>query len=118
MLARIIKILINSLVFTLLIEIIVAKTLKIKEKKDLINIVLVNIVTNPIVVLFPYVIGLYFGIKCRYILLFMLELLTVLFEGLVYKKNLKYNKINPYIISIILNLCSYLIGDIINNIIY
>ena len=118
MLTRIIKILISSLVFTLIIELVIAKILKVKEKKDLINIVLVNIVTNPIVVLFPYVIGLYVGIKYRHISLFILELFAFLFEGLIYKKYFKYNRINPYVVSLILNLSSYLIGNIINNIIY
>lgn len=118
MLRMLIKILSNSLFFTILIELSVSIILKVKDKKDLLNIVLVNIVTNPIVVLFPYIIGLFYGLKYRLIMLLLLEIFAFVFEGYIYKKYLKYNKINPFILSLLLNISSYLLGDIINLIIY
>lgn len=118
MITKILTILINALFFTILIEVVVAFLLRVKEKKDLINVVLVNVVTNPIVVLFPYVIGMYHGNTYRYIALAILEVLTVIFEGFIYKKHLNYKKINPFLLALILNAASYFIGNIINNIIY
>ena len=43
-------VMIVCLIFTVLIEITTALILKINKKKDLLNIVLVNIMTNPLVV--------------------------------------------------------------------
>lgn len=107
-------IMIRSLLFTIIIEIIVALILKIKDKKDILNIILVNAITNPIVVTIPVYFNYEYGLKERNISLQILELLTLLFEGTIYKKYLKNKKINPYIISLILNLSSYLVGEIIN----
>ena len=118
MLTKILIILINALIITIVIELSLALILKVRVKKDIINIILVNIVTNPIVVLFPYLVGLRHDITYRYILLAILEIFAFLFEGYIYKKYLKYNKINPYILSLILNIASYTLGNIINNIIY
>ena len=109
-------IMVKCLICTIIIEIIIALILKIKDKNDLINIVLVNILTNPIVVSLPVYILMRYGRKNYYITFYSLEIITVLVEGFIYKKVLKYKKINPYIISLILNLGSYLIGEIINRI--
>jgi len=111
-------IIINSLFFTILIELCVALLLRIKNKKDIINIILVNVVTNPIVVLFPYIVGLHHGNTYRYITLLSLEIMAIIFEGFIYNKFLKYNKLNSYILSLILNIASYILGIFINNIIY
>jgi len=74
--------------------------------------------TNPIVVVIPYVVYLYYGIIYRYITLFILEILTVIVEGFTYKKVLKYNRINCYVLSLILNLSSYVIGIVISKILW
>lgn len=110
--------LLTCLILTIIIEVIIAYFLKVRVKKDYLNIILVNILTNPIVVLFPYIIYLYHGITIYYISLIILELLAVLSEGFIYQKVLKYKKYNYYLLSLILNLSSYLIGDLINYLIY
>lgn len=110
--------LITCLIITIIVEVFIAYLLRIREKKDYLNIILVNIITNPIVVLFPYIIYLYHGITARYISLAILELFAFLTEGYIYYKVLKYKKINGFILSLILNLSSYIIGDVINLIIY
>jgi hypothetical protein len=109
-------IMLKCLICTIIIEIVIALILKIKDKKDLINILLVNILTNPIVVSIPVLILFIYGKKYSYITLYILEIITVITEGFIYKKVLKYKKINPYLISLILNIGSYLIGEIINRI--
>ena len=40
----------RALVLTIIIEVAVALSLKVRDKKDLLNIVLVNFLTNPLVV--------------------------------------------------------------------
>jgi len=112
------KYIIVSLICTIIIETIIAFLLRVKNKKDYVNIILVNMITNPIVVVLPYVLYLYLGINYRYISLFILEVLTVLTEGFIYNKTLKYKKFNGYKLSLTLNLCSYFIGIILNQIIY
>ena len=107
-------IMIRCLIYTVLIEVCVALILRIKNKKDILNIVLVNIVTNPLVVSIPVLILVKYGYETSMIVLALLEILTVLFEGIVYLKVLIYNKINPFILSLILNCSSFLIGEIIN----
>ena len=103
-------IMIKCLLCTIVIEILIALVLNIKDKKDLLYVVLVNILTNPIVVLVPILINS----KFKIITLYSLEILTVFIEGYIYLKVLKYKKLNPFILSILLNLASYLIGGIIN----
>ena len=110
--------LITCLVITIVVELVIAHLLQIRTKKDYINIILVNVITNPIVVLFPYIIYLYYGITARYISLIILELFAFITEGYIYYKVLKYRKINGFTLSLILNFSSYIIGDIINLIIY
>ena len=105
---------IKCLVITIVIELCMALILKVKDRKDLLNIILVNIVTNPLVVSIPVFILVKYSYNASIISLIILEIMTVIFEGLIYKKVLKYKKINPYGLSLILNISSYLIGEIIN----
>lgn len=104
----------KCLLCTILIEVVVAKILKVKEKQDFLNIILVNIITNPIVVTMPIFVYLLYGYKYEIITLYMLEIFTVFIEGFIYKKVLNYKKINLYLLSFILNMFSYLLGLIIN----
>lgn len=107
----------RCLFFTILIELIVALILKVRDKKDILNIILVNTMTNPLLVSLTVYIT-YNRIFNRILSVIILELLVVLIEGFTYKKVLKYKKINPFILSLILNASSYFIGEIINYFIY
>ena len=107
-------IMIRCLLLTIIIEIIVGLILGIRNKKDIINIILVNIVTNPIVVSIPILVYIYLGYKYEVISLYILEVLTVLIEGFIYLKVINYKRINPFLLSLFLNLSSYLIGELIN----
>lgn len=105
---------IKCLICTIIIEIVIGLIIGIKNKKDLLNILLVNILTNPLVVTIPIYVLVKYGYNYQIISLIILEVLTVIVEGYIYLKTLKYKKINPFIISLILNLSSYVIGEIIN----
>ena len=107
-------IMIRSLVLTLIIELIVALIIKVRDKKDLINVILVNLLTNPIVVSLPILIYINYLGNSQRISLIILEVLTLFVEGFVYSKVLNYKKTNPYLISLILNCSSYFLGEIIN----
>ena len=84
--------------------------LKIRKSKEFINIILVNVMTNPLVVSLGFVINIIGGIFYRRIFMIIIEILVVLIEGFIYKKCFI---LKPYRLSFILNLSSYLIGFII-----
>ena len=104
----------KCLILTVIIELLVGIILKIKDKKDILNIILVNIMTNPLVTSIPTLIYMKIGVFGRNVSLILLEIFAVISEGFVYKKFLNFKKINPFIFSIILNGSSFLIGEIIN----
>ncbi len=109
---------INSLIFsmfkcvllTIIIEIILGLIFGIKNKKGIITIIGVNILTNPIVV---FIYSLITKSSVRIIVLTVMEIIVVLVEGLIYKRKLLNKKISPFLLSSILNLCSYLFGTFI-----
>ena len=111
------KVMLISLTITLVVEVSIAFILKYR-KKDLVNVLLVNILTNPLLNSIIVAINYYYGLKARNISLLILEILVVIIEGFIYQKYLTRRKINGYILSLILNIASYGIGLLINEIIY
>jgi hypothetical protein len=105
----------KCLVFTILIEIVIGLIIGIRNKRDFLIILLVNVFTNPLVTSIPTFIYISWGSTPYIISLILLELFAFASEGFIYEKVLNYKKINPFIISLILNLSSYLIGLLINN---
>lgn len=106
------------LVGTIIIETLIAFLIGIRNKKDILNIILVNLITNPIVFSIPLLIASLYGPTKSKIIFYLLEVLTVLFEGFIYSRNLQYRKINSLLLSLLLNLCSYLLGLILLPYIY
>lgn len=104
----------RCLLFTILIELIVALILGVRDKKDILNIILVNTMTNPLLVS----VTVYITYNRIFNRIVILELLVVIIEGFTYKKILNFKKINPFVLSLILNASSYFIGEIINYFIY
>ena len=94
-------IMVRCLICTIIIELIAAFIIGLR-KKDLIYVLLVNIMTNPLVVSLPILMLVMFGFYARYICLAILEILALISEGFVYNKVLTYKKLNPYLISLIL----------------
>lgn len=111
-------IMIRCLFFTIIIECLIALILGTRNKNDFLNIVLVNCITNPLVVTIPIYFNIKYGVIERRVVLLVLEILTVICEGLVYRKVLNYKKINPIILSLLLNAGSYFIGEVINKFLY
>lgn len=104
---------VKCLILTILIETVIAFILGYR-KKDLLNVILVNIVTNPIVTTIPVYFNIKYGVFERNIALLVLEITTLFTEGFIYFKCLERRKINPFILSLLLNLASYGLGLIIN----
>ena len=111
------KVMINSLIITLVVELSFAFILKYR-RKDLLNVFLVNVLTNPLLNSLIVAINFYYGLKWRNISLVIFEIVVVVVEGFIYHKYLERRKINGFLLSLILNLASYLIGSLINNLIY
>lgn len=105
-----IKSLLVSLTLTLFIENMVAAILGVKKRKDFLLIALVNIVTNPILVQTLIIIGYAFQKSPRWFVILLLEVVVVCVEGFYYRNRLSFNKINPFLLSIILNGLSYFGG--------
>lgn len=104
----------RALIITIVLEVIIAIVIGIKNKKDILNVVLVNAITNPFVTIVPLLINLKFGYVYRNIAFYILEILVVFIEGFIYKRVLKFKKLNYLVISLILNIASFGIGEIIN----
>ena len=111
------KVMLISLSITIIIEVGLSFILKYR-KRDLLNVLLVNILTNPLLNSIIVAINYYYGIKARNISLIILEVIVVLVEGFIYKKYLNKRNINGYVLSLILNISSYGLGLLINKIIY
>ena len=111
------RVMIICLLCTIVIECGIALILGYR-KKDLLNVLLVNLLTNPVVSSVPVYFNYHYGLKSRNIVLLILEIITLIVEGFIYVKVLKRKKINGFILSFILNLSSYLIGLLISPIVF
>ena len=103
---------------TLVFELLAAFGAGIRKGKDFVNVILVNVMTNPIVATVPLWVNLRFGITPRHIVLAFLEVFALFSEAFVYAKVLDYKRMHPLLLSLLLNLCSYGAGIILNPVIY
>lgn len=102
-----------SLSLTLLFEGIFALLFGLRKPKDLLLVALVNIVTNPPLVLTLNLLRRY---DPRFIcipIVLLLELLAVTAEWLLYRRGLEYRKLPPLVLSLLLNTLSFLGGLLI-----
>ena len=104
----------RNVMLTVIIELVLAVIIGVRNKKDFIIIILVNIFTNPLVNVISFLFNVYLGTLIRNIILLIMEISAVIVEGYIYKKNLYYKGLNPFVLSIILNITSYGFGVIIN----
>ncbi len=102
-----------SFFLTIMIEFIIMELI-IREKKNYLKaFILINLITNPTIVLIYSILYL---INFKYILVItiILEVIVVVIEGKLYKVFLNENKNIWYVNSLILNSFSYLLGCIIS----
>lgn len=109
---------VKCLALTIIIEGIFALIIGIRDKTDLLFTALVNCLTNPVIVVSTFLTGYFLGSSVRMPLEYTLEALLIPVEGFVYYKTLKYRKINPFMVALILNAGSYFSGLIIGKYIF
>ena len=102
--------LVLSLGLTLLLEIPAAFILGLRRKEDILLVSLVNVLTNPVVVLICNLFLLFTASPPPWFLILTLEVFAVLTEGFIYQKGLSFRRIHPFIVSLILNGISYFGG--------
>ena len=111
--------LVLSLALTITLEIVFFLLTNKRNKKDLLLLILVNVLTNPIVVLFFWLVTLYTDWNTYLnthldtnIILIPLELFAVLTEGYYYKKyGCDFRR--PYLFSFAANMFSFWSGVLI-----
>lgn len=108
-----IKSLIISLILTISIELLISILIGIRKKNDIITIIAVNTLTNPIVVFTANLLN-NFKIKLLYwSIVIIMELMVIFIEGKIYEKILDYKKISGLILSFLNNAISFCFGLII-----
>jgi len=101
-----------SLGLTLLLEGLIALVAGVRDKKDLLLVCLVNVLTNPAVVLCYYLNSAYIGMNPIMVKV-ILEALAVLTEGMYYKKY-SSGMSHPFWFSILANGVSFGAGLLLN----
>lgn len=114
---RILFKLVICLFLTIVIEAAFAFVLGIKTVRGQLIILLANVITNPLLNCALTVVSFYIDKNLFYYFLVPLEIAVVFVEGFIYKKVLN-SKLNPFLLSLILNICSYFIGTGILNILH
>ncbi len=101
------------LLLTILIEGLAALALGVRSRQGLAVVTLANIVTNPLLVCSVYITGYFCGNSVRMPLEYALEIAAVITEGIIYLKIPVHKKLNPFLLSLILNAVSYASGYVI-----
>ena len=101
----------KPLLLTILFEVIGAILIfKIRDRKDLVLVMIVNLITNPLLVYFSLLMMYYLGIKTGTLVTYLiLEPLVIYAEYLIYRKYL-VNQSDHLTLSLVLNLISILGG--------
>lgn len=112
-------IMLRCLLCTELIECGAAFLLRRRTWREQRIILLVNLMTNPLAVILPVTAGIFFGRPANIVAIIVLELFAVFSEALVYRhffqsEGKSLQKLPPLALSLILNFCSWSIGELLN----
>lgn len=107
------KIMAICLALTVTTEVFVSLILGVRGVRNLLVVALASVMTNPLVVCVSKLVNYYYGPHAHIVALVILEIFALITEGLVYRYALDYKKINPFLLSLILNFASYTIGVLI-----
>lgn len=97
---------------TVILEMLTAWMLRIRKKEDFWIIFLVNTITNPILNLLLFLLGLYAPYAFSRAALPVMEVVIVLAEGFLFRGFIKKLK-HPFLFSLILNAVSFFAGGIL-----
>ena len=112
---EILKIFAVSLGLTLVIELMLAFVFRVRSKRGLLIVLLANVLTNPVAVFLCMASGLSPG-RGYYLFQLGVEAAVVLAEGFIYSRFREDLRaaVKPFLLSLILNACSYGAGLILN----
>ena len=131
-------IMLRCLVCTVVIEGIAAFVLGIRKPEDQAVVALANVLTNPPLVVSTTLVGMFCGKSAYTVTIIFLEVAAVLIEALVYRRVMRLGagdsdgrfnlfkggdvratkKSAPIVVSLILNCCSYFLGEILNKFVF
>lgn len=101
---------ISIMAINLFIEVIVAFIIGVRNKWDISMVGIINLISNPIMnsLLIPIRKWYYFNNIFNYLIVLIFELIVIVLEGLFFKKYFTKTKKNPFILSAIINIVSFL----------
>lgn len=102
--------LIISLILTLVIELFMSILIGLRKRNDIITVIFVNTLTNPIVVFIANIIKIAY---IYWLIVIIMEFIVILIEGKIYDKILIFKNISGIKISCLNNIISFGIGLII-----
>lgn len=108
-----IKSLINSLILTIFIELLTSILIGIRKRNDIISIIAVNTLTNPIIVFISNILYIFKNSLLYWGIIVTIEIIIVFIEGKIYEKVLNFEKMSGINLSFINNSISFIIGVII-----
>jgi hypothetical protein len=114
MVSRLLISLVISLILTILFEELFAVIAGIRDRRDLLLLCLMNVITNPVVVFLYHLTAEFTELNLNIVVLF-LETAAILTEGVYYKSYGRTFR-HPFLFTVCANIFSYGIGEIISNI--
>lgn len=99
----------SALALTVVIEAVLAFVFGVRTKYGQLVVLLANVITNPLLNAVMTVVSFYISPTVYYWFLVPLEFLVAFVEGCIYKSTLSV-KMNPYLLSFLLNAGSCLLG--------
>ena len=102
---------------TILIEGLLAFLAGVRKRGDQLIVLLVNVLTNPLLVSTGYLILFHFGMRGYNIATAVMEVAVVFVEGLIYRKFLPDRR-HPVLLSLFLNAGAFLFGQGLNYLIF
>ena len=112
-----IKSFVVSLGLTLIIELSISLLIGIRKRNDIITIIAVNTLTNPVAVFIAMITSTFGNDLLYWIVVAIIEIVVFVVEGTILKKILLFDKISGFKLSFINNFSSFFIGLIITMII-
>jgi len=99
-----------ALVYTILIEGIVATLLGYRKKNEVLAITLINIITNPLLNYILWVCAFFALIEVNVSFIFIMEILVILVEWRLLIFSLKKKSRELFFLSLAMNITSYVLG--------
>lgn len=107
----------RALILTVLVECLAAWCMGVRSRHDQIVVVLVNLMTNPLLVSLSAAAVVWLGYGAKLPATIILEAAAVIAEGFVYKNRLEA-ECDPFLLSIVCNASSFTIGEILNRFVF